>query len=379
MKVLSIGTDRKLFDEKSPVLDRMISYASKVEEIHIVVFTKKGHKEKKVGNLHIYPTNSISRFHYIFDAVKLGEEIIRIKSLSLKNSVLSTQDPFETGLVGYFLHKRHFLPMQVQIHTDFLSPHFNKGLINKLRGFLARFIVPKAQGIRVVSEVIKESIQHKFPKLNVAISVLPVYVDIQKILDYSPTKNLEKDFPNFKFIIFMASRIVKEKRIDLALVSLKKILKDFPQTGLVVAGSGPELNNLKHQAKRLGITSSVVFIGWQDDLISYFKTANLFLLTSEYEGYGMTLVEAGASGCPIVTTQVGLAKTDLFKNGENSLVCPVGDEECISQSVLSMIHDNTKREVFKRKMLDEIKLKNLNMDEYATLYIKLLEDLVSTY
>ncbi|KND46687.1 MAG: glycogen(starch) synthase [Parcubacteria bacterium C7867-006] len=377
MKVLSIGTDRKLFEDSSTVLSRMISYASKVEEMHIIVFTKKGFREKNIGNLHIHPTNSVNPLYYIFDAIKIGEEIIKNNNLSLTNSVLSTQDPFETGVVGYFLHKRHFLPFQVQVHTDFLSSHFKIGFINKIRVFIARFVIQKAQGIRVVSDVIKESVKNKFPKLSVNIEVLPIFVDIQNIVNFVPNESAKKVFSNFKFTIFMASRLAKEKRINIALKVLKNIVIEFPKTGLVIAGNGPELVKLKKLTDKLSLQNNVVFIGWQNDIVSYLKEADLFLLTSEYEGYGMTLVEAGASGCPIVTTEVGLAKTSLFKNNENSLVCPVGDIKCIEKSVSSLIHDNSKRELFKRKLQESLINTSISFDDYTTKYVNILKSMLT--
>ncbi len=62
MKVLTIGTDRKLFDEKSAVYSRQIEYVSKIEELHIIVFSLKKHHfvRKDIGNLHIYPTDSLT-------------------------------------------------------------------------------------------------------------------------------------------------------------------------------------------------------------------------------------------------------------------------------------------------------------------------------
>ena len=61
MKVLSIGTDRKLFEKESAVLERSMDYTSKLEEFHIIVFSLKKHNlsQKDEGNLHIYPTNSL--------------------------------------------------------------------------------------------------------------------------------------------------------------------------------------------------------------------------------------------------------------------------------------------------------------------------------
>jgi len=96
--------------------------------------------------------------------------------------------------------------------------------------------------------------------------------------------------------------------------------------------------------KKLKIDKSVVFEPWQNDLISYYKTANLFLVTSNYEGYGMTIVEAIASHCPVVSTDVGIAK-EILQDGI-SFVCPVGDENCFVDLTLKLIADNALRERF---------------------------------
>lgn len=378
MRVLSISTDRKIFEDGSAVASRVLEYAKKVEEMHVVVFTGRGFKQKVVGNVHIYPTNSFNRVLYVFDAYRLGKKIAYNAKLSKLDSVISTQDPFETGLVGYLLHKKFNMPLQLQVHTDFLSPHFNTGFLNRIRRIIAQCIVPKAQGIRTVSQVIKDSIQTHFQRLTVIPDVLPVFVDINHILGFEPIKNLSKEFPQFKFIIFMASRLTREKRIDVALSALKKIVGEFPHTGLVIAGSGHELSSLKNKAKRLGISKNVAFVGWQKDLISYFKTADMFLLSSEYEGYGMTLIEAGASGCPIVTTEVGIAKTHMFKHDENCLICPVNNTDCLGESISRLIHNNAKRELFKLNMLDTIKKVSVSQDEYSSKYVELLHNLLST-
>lgn len=378
MKILSIGTDRKLFEENSAVLDRNIEYASKMEELHIVVFSLKKHhlKAKKVGNLYVYPTNSLSRLHYISDAIKVGRKIIIENNFKQSNSVVSTQDPFETGLVGYYLVKKIKIPLQLQLHTDFLSPNFKNSFLNVIRVMIAKFLMPRAQGLRVVNESIKNSIEKKFPKLKIVPQVLPIFVDIEKIINTDSVKDTGDRFAHFTFIILVASRLAKEKRIDIAIRVLKKVVEKYPKTGLVIAGDGDEELYLKGLVKKLKLQNNVVFVGWQTDLVPYYKVADTFLLTSEYEGYGMSLIEAGASGCPIVTTKVGIANTDLFRNGENSFVCGTGDEKCILGSVLKMIRDNSKRELFKREMQVSIKNAVITKQEYVSKYVDLLESLI---
>jgi len=377
MRVISIGTDRKLFEEGSSVLARSLEYAKHMEELHIIVFTKKSLnlERKSIGNLHLYPTNSMSRFLYIYDAIRIGRSIIQpalINNPDSRNVIVSSQDPFETGYVGYKLKKIFKIPLQIQIHTDFLSKNFSKNFLNKIRLYISKKVLPNANRIRVVSSVVRDSIIHKYPKMAQYIDILPVFVDIEKIVNTSPTRNLTVDFPDFKFIVLMASRLEKEKNINTALNAFKKVLEKHPLAGLVIAGDGSEKESLMNIARDLKIDSRVKFIGWQDDLISLYKTADLFLLTSAYEGYGVTLIEAGASGCPVVTTKVGVAKTDLFLNKINSVVCETFDDICIAEGIIETIEDNQARESRKHKMQNDVRLKSMNMTDYSTLYVGLL-------
>ncbi len=376
MKVLSIGTDRKLFEGGSAVLLRSLDIACKMEELHIIVFSLRKHdlSSKKIKNLYIYPTNSNSRTGYISDALKIAKNVVLNSDFLRGQSVISTQDPFETGLVGYRLKKRFNLPLQIQIHTDFLSPYFKNSFLNRIRVILAKFLIPKADGLRVVSSFIGDSIKKLSPALKTQPDILPVFIDIENIL--KDNSEYVIDFPQFDFTVLMASRLTKEKRIDVALDAIKKVTKQFPKSGLIIYGNGPEKNNLEVKVSSLGLTKNVVFIGWREDLVSLYKTFDIFLLTSEYEGYGMTLIEAGASGCPIVTTDVGLAKTDLFKDGQNSFVCPVGDVDCLSKKIILLLSDKSKRQLFKQRMQDSIKSMALSKEEYTANYIGLLEKLL---
>ncbi len=371
MNILSIGTDRKLFEKDSPVFSRSKDYASKVGEYHSVVFSLKKHNlnEFRDQNLFIYPTNSSSRLLYVLDAIKIGKNIIKRGGFSGNNTVLSCQDPFETGIVGYFLNKKFFIPLQLQVHTDFLSSYFKNNFLNFLRVFIANFLIPRAQGIRVVSSVIYDSIKNKFPNLKARVDILPIYSGIQT-LDGMVSRDSRS------ISIFLASRLTKEKRIDVAIKAFKPVSDKFTDVELVVAGDGSEKQTLLNLSKDLNLAEKIKFIGWQNDLASHYRSSDIFLLTSEYEGYGMTLVEAGASGLPIVTTDVGIAKTDIFKNGENSFVCSVGDVDCLSKSLIDLITNEEKRKLFSERMKDSIKRVLITKEEYVSKYVDLLKKLL---
>ncbi len=364
--------------QKTAVLSRSMEYAKKTEEFHIVVFSLKKHGlyEQKIGNLYLYPTNSMSRWLYVFDAIRLAKKIIVGNGFVRGASVITCQDPFECGFAGYKVATYFRLPLHLQVHTDFQSPYFKISFINRIRVALAKFLVPKAQGLRVVSEIIADSVKKSFPKIRAHMAVLPVFVDIEALLEAPVVENMRRDFLPFTFIIFMASRLTSEKRIGTALEVLKKVLNTTKDVGLVIAGDGPERKSLEAHAKTLGLSAHVQCIGWRENLISYYKTATMFLSTSEYEGYGMSLIEACACGCPIVTTQVGIAKTDLFKNGENCFVCAIHDVEGLSNAVLNLIQDHEKRELFKEKMQASIRRRAISKEEYAARYVALLQELI---
>ena len=378
MKVLSISTDIKIFDEMSAVKMRQMEYANKMDELHIVVFTLKSqnlsYNHPKMDNLYIYPTNSDSRFDYIGDAKKKAKEIVKIYNLNNENSVVTTQDPFETGLVGKYVKNKFGLPLQVQVHTDFLDPYFKNSILNRIRVILANFVIPYADGVRVVSSTITDSLKLKYPKLKATVDVLPIWVDVEKM------KRLVDDFHPVELkgnSILMLSRFSKEKRIDLALNVFKKVLDTSKlDLRLKIIGGGPEKNNIISRVSNLSLGSKVEIIEWEKDPIRLYKYYDVFLLTSDFEGYGMTLVEAAASGCPIITTRVGLAKTDLFKDGVNSYVCPVGDIKCLSDKLRDLILNAGKAKEFASRMQNDIQKLNISKDDYNKKYIELLEQLL---
>ena len=332
-----ISSDRKIFEGGSPVERRMIEYGALVEELHLIVFTQSGFENKNLGrNISVYPTNSKNKWHYVRDAVRIGKALGNI-------NLVTAQDPFEAGLSAWRIARKLKAKLQLQVHTDFLSPFFTReSFLNVLRVRVARFLLPRASCVRVVSERIKNSLAVSLGLPVTKITVLPIFTDTKRIRNASVQFDLHREYPQFDFIVLMASRLTPEKNIALALRAFQKVVKKYPKTGLVVVGEGRQMHTLGLLATSLNLQGNIIFGGWQADLISYYKTADLFLLTSNYEGYGMTLIEAAATGCPIVSTDVGVVGTVI--NAENALVCAVGDEICITQSIRRVIENKGLRE-----------------------------------
>src|SRR4030042_4300974 len=125
MKVLMLSTDKNLLIEKTPVRQRMEDYAKLVQELHVILLNKKIFKHKPsikiAANAFLYPTDSYWRVCSLLDAVKIGKKIVNKDS---GGWLVSSQDPFENGLIGWQIAKKKKNPPQLQNHKGFGSPFF---------------------------------------------------------------------------------------------------------------------------------------------------------------------------------------------------------------------------------------------------------------
>jgi glycosyltransferase involved in cell wall biosynthesis len=296
-----IGTDRNIFADESAVRTRIAQFGSKYADgLDSVVFSTRAHGVKDAKELapgvHAYPTNSRSRFLYGWDAIHIARHLPR-------PDIISAQDPFETGLTAFFVARHFGIPLVVEMHTDFLAPSFAKhSLLNRFRVILAGFVLRRAQGGYMVSERIKKQVQQRY-HLTIPLRVSPIHVDTERfaLIQHTP-------HPRFKTALLWVGRLEKEKNPMLALNALARAHQANFGVGLTFVGSGQLTEYLKKQVHILGLDEQVEFVGAVSDVAPYYAHADLLLVTSEYEGYGMALIEALAAGVPVLSTDVGVAR-----------------------------------------------------------------------
>ena len=306
MKVLMISNDPKILEKGSAVSLRLSEYAKKYEELHTIFVTGK------------------SFSHSPFAAIKTGKKIMRECGFGVAD-LITVQDPFLTAIAGIKLKKIFGSMLEIQIHTDIGSPYYAKeSFANRIRLWLAKKNLPQADYIRVVSERIKDFLVKELNVPELKIEVRPIFVDTEKIKNTPTVVDLHKKYPQFKKIILMASRLTKEKDFKTALRAFRCASERAPDSGLIIVGRGPI---------KIKVTKNIILEPWADQqtLFSYYKTADVFLSTSLYEGYGMSMVEAHAANCPIVATDAGVAKEIAKK------VCPVGDSICLADALCEIL------------------------------------------
>lgn len=341
MNVLFISNDPKLCDAGSAVRTRMGEYAAEVAktggELHILTRAPRA-SEQYDGPLHIYGVCS-SKWRSPWKLARRGKELIQRYAID----VVSAQDPFEQGLAATWAIEGTNARLHLQVHTDYLSPWFTRGAIyrsprvrmpflNRIRIRIADRVVPQAKVIRVVSERIKSSMLARYGSRIPEPSVIPVAVS----LDLPP--KVELPARQFTFTLFNASRLEPEKRIPDLLAVVKRLKDAYPALGLILAGDGRERKRLEKLARSWGIAERVVFLGWRDDARGLMQSANAFIQSSAYEGYGNALIEAAVAGVPIISSDVGIVG-EVFVGYENIFAAPVGDPANLAALTAQLIED----------------------------------------
>lgn len=311
MKILSIGTEQKLFEQDSRVYNRIKEYTGidGVEKFYSFVFTKSKTHEKKVdGDFIVVPVIYKYKIFFFFS---LSRAIKKEKIQNQKDIIVVAQDAFEIGFFSYLISRLFGYKFVVQIHTDISSKYFWRESVRNFIQFLtAKFVVKRADSIRVVSNKIKNYLIEKVKIDREKIFLAPIFANELSILkaESEVTMNTEKEN-----ILLVLCRLEKVKNIPLAIKSFLELVKDkkYQEYKLKIVGSGTQEKYLK---EKWGSYENIIFEKYNNYPYEEYRKAKLFLLTSWYEGWGMTPIESVSCGTPVVMTAVGCANEFVFDN-----------------------------------------------------------------
>lgn len=344
MNLILIGMDASAFRNGSYFRKRLADYAKGCESIAALIVTNDADAKALLeGNLKIMPIRSAWKPFVPFKLVSAGRrEGHRFFGDATQRGciVYTAQDPFFLGLAAWLAARMSHARLHLQIHVEFFSPFYRReSWKNKIHYRLARFLLPRADRIRAVSKKIGGYCEKELHIPKEKIDVIPLLIDVGKI---TRTANGNDDLGSKKFskTILMACRLSKQKNIPLALHALTHLSKDV---GLVIVGKGEEEGSTRGFVSALGLQDRVELLPWSDDVPSLMRAADVFLISSDYEGYVMTAMEASACGLPVVMTDVGGAG-EFVEDGENGLVVPVGDEKALAAALEKALNDEPLRQ-----------------------------------
>lgn len=226
----------------------------------------------------------------------------------LELDIVHTQTEFSMGWIGKFVAKNLKIPCIHTYHTmyeDYLH-YVAKGKLLKPYHVkqMSRTFCYHMTGIVAPSERVLDTLDRYGVKSPV--TVIPTGVDINKFGNVAADLNLREKY-KFKSetpILLTLSRLAYEKNIDRLIAVFPEVLKRVPDVKLLIVGDGPAMESLKQQVTELKLESAIIFAGEVDneEVASYYHTADLFVSTSISESQGLTYIEAMASGLRVVAT-----------------------------------------------------------------------------
>lgn len=330
---LMISLDKTILDPHSRAAARMGLYGLE-KDIHIlipasmpvVVQVNERVRAEGIGG---------RKSRQFFRIVLRGRKILHDKDAGI--DMITTQDPFFTGLAGFIIRTGKKISFEVQLHGDFYgSPYYKRGsLKHRIQYRLGRFILRRADRIRVPGERVRQSLL----RLGVAparIVVRPVALESEQIhagASKPSQTDLHLIYPKHEKIFLVLARLDPVKNIPWLVDVFADVVRERPRYGLVIVGDGPDKGRIEIRIHRNHLEGHVHLEPWTMAPWDYLKTADALLFPSLSEGYGLVVMEAVAFGTPVIMTDVGVANYEV-RSGSKVSIVPVGDAQKFVQAIL---------------------------------------------
>jgi N-acetyl-alpha-D-glucosaminyl L-malate synthase BshA len=207
------------------------------------------------------------------------------------------------------------------------------------------FSINQSDAITAVSKNLCEE-TYRFFKIEKPIEVIHNFVDVERFTR-KPIDAFKKVIaPNGERILLHASNFRKIKRVQDVVKIFYEVNKEIPSK-LLFVGDGPERGMVEELGRQLDVVDEIRFVGKQEQMEDILAIGDLFLLTSEYESFGLAALEAMAAGVPVVSTNAG-GLGEINIDGVTGYMGNVGDVETMSQQAIAILKDDEVLQQFKK-------------------------------
>lgn len=233
------------------------------------------------------------------------------------------------------------------------------------------FSINESDAITAVSQNLREETFKHFA-IKKEIDVIVNFVDVSRFTR-KPIDAFKKVIaPKGERVLMHASNFRKLKRVQDVVKIFAATNQQIPSK-LLFVGDGPERSTAEDLARELGVFDEVRFVGKQEQMEDILAIADLFLLTSEYESFGLAALEAMAAGVPVVSTNAG-GLSEINVPGETGYMSDVGDIEGMTKQAVSILKDDAVLTSFKEKAAAHAQKFDINkiVPQYEKLYERFL-------
>lgn len=235
------------------------------------------------------------------------------------------------------------------------------------------FAIKNSDAVTAVSESLRNDTLKHFSIEN-GIKVIPNFVCFDSHHSKEEIEKLRKELaPNNERLLIHISNFRPVKRVEDVVKVFSKVREKMPAK-LIMIGDGPERRKVEELCRQLNTCSDIKFFGNVKDPDLILKCADLFLLTSEIESFGLAALEAMSMGVPVISTNTG-GIPEVNKQGVSGYLSNVGDIEDMSKNALAILENDKTLASFKEKAFNQAKEFDIKkiLPQYEDLYNSLLQ------
>ena len=317
-----------------------IALASRGHEVHFITYQQPFRLPQFLPNVYFHEVD-VGRYPLFeyppYDlalAVRM-HEVVRAHDLDILHCHYAIPHATSAWIAKEMLQREHGRDIRVitTLHgTDITivgqDPSFHA---------ITKFSIERSDGLTAVSHYLKDETQRAFGCAGCAIEVIHNFIDPETYDRARYGQTLRAQFNGGRKILMHVSNFRAVKRVRDVVSIFAAVAKEIPSV-LVMVGDGPERVDAEAHARKLGVERDVHFLGKIDIVAPLLADADLFLLPTQSESFGLSALEALASGVPVVGSRAG-GLVEVVKEGITGILCPVGDVESMSAAAVGILSD----------------------------------------
>jgi len=359
-----------------------------------VVATELGKALAKKGHqIHFIAYKQPARLSHFINNVYFHE-------VSFTNYPLFAFPPYETALASKLVDVIRFQKLDI-VHVHYAIPHASSAYLTRkilethglyipvvttLHGTditlvgkdvtfapVVTFSINQSDGITTVSNSLRQQTYEYFD-IHKDIEVIPNFIDLEAFKKYDKDHFKKAIAPNGESILMHTSNFRKVKRIADVISVFEKVQQQIPAK-LLLVGDGPERKKAEQQCRDLNIAHNVRFLGKQQAVGELLAVADLFLMPSESESFGLAALEAMACQVPVISSNAG-GIPEINVHGETGFLSDVGDVEDMAKNAIFILSDSKRLARFRTNALNQAKRFDINgiMPLYEQYYQKVIDN-----
>ncbi|MGD8781419.1 MAG: N-acetyl-alpha-D-glucosaminyl L-malate synthase BshA [Ignavibacteria bacterium] len=237
---------------------------------------------------------------------------------------------------------------------------------------LLKYSIEESDGVTAVSRFLKEKTITNY-HIEKEIEIIHNFIDIELFKPVEKCQYKKHLAPNDEKILVHTSNFRAVKRVSDTIRILEIVKKEMPAK-LLLIGDGPDRSECERLARELKLQNDVVFLGKQDGLVDILTEADIFLMPSQSESFGLAALEAMSCGVPVISSSVG-GLPELIIHNETGYIAEFGDVQRMAKYAISLLKNQKKYNVFSKNSRDRsvnVFNKEIIVPQYESYYEKIL-------